>query len=196
MTVASVVILGEGTTPATPATGKDGLFFDTSSVLKAIDDAGTVTTVLTSGTAAGGDLTGTYPNPTVAALAITAAKIAALTITDAQVAAANKDGAAGTASMRTLSTTSTTACAGDDARLSDARAPSGAASGDLGGTYPSPTVAAITTTSGPTSLVVGTITDGEFLKRVGSTLVSGTPAGGSGISMGILVASQSGITMP
>lgn len=46
------------------------------------------------------------------------------------------------------------------------------AGGDLGGTYPNPKVAAITETSGPTSLVAGTIADGQFLKRVGSTLVS------------------------
>ena len=35
-------------------------------------------------------------------------------------------------------------------------------------------------TSGPTALTVGTITDGEYLKRVGATVVSGTPAGGGG----------------
>jgi len=33
-------------------------------------------------------------------------------------------------------------------------------------------------TSGPTSLTVGTITDGEFLKRVGATIVSAAAAGG------------------
>lgn len=50
-------------------------------------------------------------------------KIAALTITDANIATANKDGAAGTASLRTLGTGALQATAGNDARLSDQRVP-------------------------------------------------------------------------
>ena len=62
----------------------------------------------------------------IAATTIVAGNIVSGTLTDVQVAAANKDGAAGTASMRTLGTSATSACAGNDARLSDMRTPSDA----------------------------------------------------------------------
>lgn len=72
---------------------------------------------------AGGDLSGTYPMPLVAALAIT----------DIKVAAANKDGLANVASMRTLGSGALQACAGTDARLTDARAPTAHATSHVTG---------------------------------------------------------------
>lgn len=50
------------------------------------------------------------------------------------------DPAAETAGLRTLGAGATQAAAGSDARLSDSRAPSGAAGGALNGTYPNPGV--------------------------------------------------------
>ena len=58
-----------------------------------------------------------------------ALRVKALGITDAHVAAANKDGAVGTPSLRTLGTGSQQGCAGNDGRLSNTRVPAAAAGG-------------------------------------------------------------------
>lgn len=58
---------------------------------------------------------------------------------------------------------STTVCIGDDVRLSDRRVADG-----------------IYETSGPTDMPIGAIADGEYLRRSGSSIIGGTPTGGSG----------------
>jgi hypothetical protein len=103
--------------------------------------------------AAGGSLGGSYPNPSIAAGAVGGTEIAA----------GIKDAAAGTASLRTLGTGAAQATAGNDARLSDSRAPNGTAGGVLAGSYPNPTFADgdITTIAALDSATAGAlVTDG------------------------------------
>lgn len=119
-----------GAAPATPVTGQ--LYFNTAdNTLYWWDGTQWVAARAGSIGPAGGDLTGTYPSP----------QIAAGVIVDADVNAANKDGAAAVPSLRTLGNGAAQAAAGNDPRFTDSRPPNGAAGGDLSGAYPNPAIA-------------------------------------------------------
>lgn len=97
---------------------------------------------------AGGNLSGTYPNPTVASVSA-AALPAATTSTQGAVVLATPSS----------DTTAGHVVQANDARMSDSRAPNGSAGGVLSGTYPNPSLASTTGTGAVVQAGAPTVTN-------------------------------------
>jgi hypothetical protein len=152
-------------------TDEQQLAFNVTSGVLSISNGNSVTITAAPTGAAGGDLTGTYPNPAIANNAITAGKIAPAT-----------------ANGQVLTTV------GGVTQWANPAPPTGAAGGDLTGTFPNPTIAgnAVTvgkiapaTANGQVLTTVGGVTQWSNLPGappLSSVLASGNNAGGREIT--------------
>jgi hypothetical protein len=145
----NAVVQNLAAAPSTPVKGQ--LYFDTSSNSLYFWD-GTTWQVAKGGTGgpptgtAGGDLSGTYPNPTVIKLNGTQLSVLATGILK-NTTGTGVPSIAAAADVPTVAAGATGPLSATDATTTNSRAPSGSASGDLSGTYPGPTVVKINGTA-------------------------------------------------